>query len=195
MTSNDLSVLKKPDTIDIIYKHMANGGSILDLSELWKIRFSDLMHWIHTDATRKQLYDDAIQAQTEFVVRRVLKEVQRIATADVRGAYKEDGTLKKMSDIPDDVAATISAVETVDYFEGNGKDREQVGWIRKVKFWSKPDAIKMLMQHLGMLVERVEHSGKLSLEKLIEQAEVIDATVVPDESIGSREDATTQTLE
>jgi hypothetical protein len=42
-----------------------------------------------------------------------------------------------------------------------------LGVIQKVKFWNKLDAIKMLATNLGMLVERVEHSGKVSLESLI----------------------------
>lgn len=161
-----------------VYKHMANGGSILDLAEMWKIRFSDMMYWIHKDATRKQLYDDALQAQAEWAVRRVLQEVQRIGTADVRDAYMEDGSMKPLSQMSKEVSATIREIETLDYFEGSGESRTHVGIIRKVKFWNKLDAIKMMMTNLGMLIERVEHSGKVSLEKLIEEAEVLEAEVV-----------------
>jgi hypothetical protein len=163
----DLTVLKRPGAIDDFYKHVANGGSPIDLAVMWKIPFSELMHWIHTSPTHKQLYDDALQAQAEWAVRRVLQEVKRIGFADIRDAYQEDGRLKDIKDMPVEVAAVIASVESVDYFEGRGKEKERVGVIQKVKFWNKLDAIKMLATNLGMLVERVEHSGKVSLESLI----------------------------
>ena len=163
----DLTVLERPEAIDDFYKHVANGGSPIDLAAMWKIPFSELMHWIHKSPTRKQLYDDALQAQAEWAVRRVLQEVKRIGFADIRDAYGEDGALKEMKDMPHEVAAVISGVESIEYFEGSGKEKKQVGFIKKVKFWNKLDAIKMLATNLGMLVERVEHSGKVSLESLI----------------------------
>ena len=168
--SNELEVLKRPGAIDDFYKHVANGGSPIDLAAMWKIPFSELMHWIHRSPTHKQLYDDALQAQAEWAVRRVLQEVKRIGFADIRDAYKEDGSLKLMKDMPSEVAAVIASVESIDYFEGSGKNKEHVGVIQKIKFWNKLDAIKMLATNLGMLVERVEHSGKVSLESLITES-------------------------
>ena len=165
---DELTALARKEAIDDFYKHVANGGSPIDLAASWKIPFSELMHWIHKNPTRKQMYDDALQAQAEWAVRRVLQEVKRIGFADIRKAYDEEtGGLKEMKDMPDDVAAVISGVEIIEYFEGTGKERTQVGFIKKVKFWNKLDAIKMLATNLGMLVERIEHSGKVSLESLI----------------------------
>ena len=168
--SNELEVLSRAGAIDDFYKHVANGGSPIDLAASWKIPFSELMHWIHKNPTRKQMYDDALQAQAEWAVRRVLQEVKRIGFADIRQAYDEDGKLKAMKDMPSEVAAVIASVESIDYFEGSGKNKEFVGVIQKVKFWNKLDAIKMLATNLGMLVERVEHSGKVSLESLITES-------------------------
>lgn len=161
-------VLGADGVMDKCYKHLANGGSLLDLADAWKIRYSDLMHWIHGDLGRKQMYEDGLQAQSEWAVRKVLQEVKRIGFADIRDAYGDDNQLKEMSEMPAEVAACLQSVESVDYFEGTGKDRAKVGVIRKVKFWNKLEAAKMLMQNLGMLIERVEHSGKVSLEALIQ---------------------------
>lgn len=165
--STDLTVLERAEAITEFYKHVANGGSPIDLAASWKIPFSELMHWIHRSPTRKQMYDDALQAQAEWAVRRVLQEVKRIGFADIREAYTEDGKLKPIKEMPQEVAAVIASIESIDYFEGSGKNKEFVGVIQKVKFWNKLDAIKMLATNLGMLVERVEHSGKVSLESLI----------------------------
>lgn len=168
--SKELAVLQRDEAIAEFYKHVANGGSPIDLAEMWKIPYSEMMHWIHTSPTRKQRYEDAIQAQAEWAVRRVLQEVKRIGFADIRDAYKPDGTLKQMKDMPPEVAAVIASVETIDYFEGSGKNKEHLGVINKIKFWNKLEAIKMLAQNLGMLVERVEHSGRVSLESLINES-------------------------
>lgn len=166
----DLTVLDREDAIGEFYKHIANGGSPIDLAASWKIPYSELMHWVHKSPTRKQMYEDAITAQAEWAVRRVLQEVKRIGFADIRDAYDESGKLKEMKDMPPEVAAVIAGVESIEYYEGSGKEREQVGWIKKVKFWNKLDAIKMLATNLGMLVERVEHTGRVSLESLITES-------------------------
>lgn len=181
-------VISKPDTMRNMYRHVANGGSIIDLCETWGARYSDVMFWVHNDAKRKSMYEDALQAQAEWAVRRVLKEVQTIGVMDIRQAYDDDGRLINPKDMSRETAAAIQSLESVEYFEGSGKDREQVGWVKKVKFWNKLDAIKMMMQNLGMLVERVEHSGRVTLEQLVEDSikkeKKVDAEVV-DEKKGS----------
>lgn len=171
--AGELIVLEREGAIDDFYKHIANGGSPIDLATMWKIPYSELMHWVHKSPTRKQMYEDAITAQAEWAVRRVLQEVKRIGFADIRDAYTDDGRLKEMKDMPAEVAAVIAGIESIEYFEGSGKEREQVGWIKKVKFWNKLDAIKMLATNLGMLVERVEHTGRVSLESLITESLVV----------------------
>jgi phage terminase small subunit len=99
------------------------------------------------------------QQRTEITADRVLKELARVALLDPRGFFDSDGKLKKVTDLTEDQAAALAGMESLEYFEGSGRDREQVGWTRKIKWWPKVEALRLLMQHMGMLVKKMEVSG------------------------------------
>lgn len=84
----------------------------------------------------------------------VLAALRRLLGSDVRQAFAENGSLKPIHELPDDVALAISSVETDELFDGSGKDRVQVGVVRKVKFWDKTKAAELCARHLGMLRDR-----------------------------------------
>lgn len=92
--------------------------------------------------------------RTQITADRVIEEVARIAFSDLRALFREDGSLKPISEWPDDVARAVAAVEVDELHEGSGKARVRVGSTRKVKLWSKVEAIDKLMRHLGLLKEQ-----------------------------------------
>lgn len=89
----------------------------------------------------------------------VLRELKRIALSDLRQAFDENGNLKPIHGLPEDIARAISGLEVDELFEGHGDDRERVGRTKKVKFWDKTKALELLGKHLAMWIERREHSG------------------------------------
>lgn len=97
---------------------------------------------------------------TGITAARVLQELARLALLDVRGFYRTDGTLKFPRELNDDQAAALASLEVLEEFDGSGENRYKIGEVRKVKFWNKPRALQLLAQHLGMLVEKHEHTGK-----------------------------------
>jgi len=154
-------------TLEEVFNHVANGGSVIDLAETWNLRYSDIVRWLYEDANRKAQYENAIQAQTEWAIQRILKEIRDIGFADIREAFDDQGNLKDVKDMSKVVAATIQGVDIFEEFEGRGKDRERTGFTKKIKFWDKLRAIELLGKNLKMFSERVEHSGKITLEALI----------------------------
>jgi phage terminase small subunit len=102
---------------------------------------------------------NARSARTEITADAVVRELGRIALLDIRGFYLPDGKLKAPHELSDEQGAALASLETLEEFEGRGEDRRQVGCVQKVKFWPKVEALRLLAQHLGMLVERHEHSG------------------------------------
>lgn len=97
----------------------------------------------------------------------VLGELLRLARVDIGAAFAEDGTLKPLRDIPEDVRRAIAGVEVDELFEGRGRDRKQLGYTRKVKFWDKARALELLARHLGLLKDKVEVTGHVTLEQLV----------------------------
>lgn len=98
---------------------------------------------------------------------RVLEEIARLAFSDLRGFYTDDGRLKRPHELTADQVAALAAVESFEEYEGRGEERELIGFTRKVKLWDKRAALELLSKHLGLLKERVEHSGEVTVRRTI----------------------------
>lgn len=102
--------------------------------------------------------------RTEITQDRVLQELARIAFFDLRTLYREDGSLKAMSELDDDAAAVLAGVDVVET-KGNaamgGEDglRHIPEFVKKVKIPDKVGALGLAMRHLGMLKDKQEITG------------------------------------
>lgn len=110
-------------------------------------------------------------AKVDLSAERVLAELMRFAFADLRQAFDEQGRLRPIHELPEDVARAISGVEVEELFEGRGEERAQIGVLRKVKFWDKPRGLELLAKHLGLLVERHEVKVSLTAEQRARRVE------------------------
>lgn len=155
--------------ITILCKHIINGGSVLDYCEAHGIEYSDLWAWIQEDKARQNQYDRAVAGQNEWAIVRVLKELKCVALADIRELYDETGKLKHPKEWPEHVARAISSVDVFEEYEGSGKNREFVGYTKRVRVMDKLKALEMIGKYLKMFVDRVQHEG-LTLEDLVEQS-------------------------
>lgn len=97
----------------------------------------------------------------------VLGELLKLASADPAEMYELDGSMKNIHDIPEHLRKTISRIEVVEYFEGKGENREQVGHIKRVAFWSKEKALENLGKHLKLFSDKVEIGTTRTLEQII----------------------------
>ncbi len=98
-----------------------------------------------------------------------MNECCRIAFADVGQAFNEDNTLKAIHEMPLDIRRAVSGIEVEEIYEGTGKDRELIGYTKKIKFWSKGKQIKILFMHHGLFSKDNDQKGK-SLAQLISEA-------------------------
>jgi phage terminase small subunit len=99
----------------------------------------------------------------------VLRETYLMAMSDIGEAFDEEGKLKPIHEIPMHLRRMISSIEVDELWEPkeDGKGKEQVGFTRKIKFWSKEKALHLLGQHLNLFIERHDVTGKVTLEQLI----------------------------
>lgn len=98
--------------------------------------------------------------RAEIDIARTLKELVRLGTSDIRDAFTEAGNLKPPKEWSDDFAAAVASVEVVSRNLGKDADgNTEVEHIHKIKVWDKNSALEKIAKHLGMFVEKVEHTG------------------------------------
>jgi phage terminase small subunit len=94
---------------------------------------------------------------------RVLLELARLAFSDPRKLFGDDQRMRHPVEWDDDTAAAVSSVEVEDLFGVNADgDREVVGQLKKVKFWSKTAANDMLGKHLRLFLEQKDQGREIS---------------------------------
>ena len=81
---------------------------------------------------------------------RVKEELARVAFGDVRGLFAEDGSLRHITDLDDDTAATISAVDIE--LKSQGPDAPPTTVV-KIRRHDKMAALKILAQHFKIIGE------------------------------------------
>lgn len=116
--------------------------------------------------------NEKLNAAMDVTVERVRKELARIAFADPRKFFNDDGSLVPISELDDDTAMALAGIDVNELFEGTGEDRAAVGYCKKVKLASKLDALEQLGRNLQMFTDRIELSGKVSLVDAISRARV-----------------------
>lgn len=97
----------------------------------------------------------------EIDVARVLKELVRLGTSDIRDAFTDDGALKPPKAWSDDFAAAVASVEVASRNLGKDADgNTEVEHVHKLKVWDKNSALEKLGKYLSMFIERRELTGK-----------------------------------
>lgn len=98
------------------------------------------------------------EKRTEITQDRVLKEYAKIAFLDPRKFYDEDGNLKKVTELDEEVASALVGIDVVE----TKIDGEALTVVRKVKFSDKKGALDSIARHLGMFNDKLQHSGELN---------------------------------
>lgn len=93
--------------------------------------------------------------RTEITADRVLSEIGRLAFADIRSVFDENGRLLPVHMLPAEVAASVSSIEVVTSKVPGGEPAD-VEHTAKIKFWDKRGSLELLGRHLKMFTDKVE---------------------------------------
>lgn len=122
--------------------------------------------------TVRAAIDKKFQMQNERLdirADRILLEIFRCATVDLADAYDDNGNLKNIKDIPEDIRRAIAGIET--YFENTGtKDEPEITTVKKLKLVDKKGCMELMAKHFKLLTESLEIKGKVTLEQLVAAA-------------------------
>lgn len=131
-----------------------------------RVRASQLL----ANANVAAAVDAALKARSErtkVTADRVLLEAQRLAFSDITQLFDEQGRFKRMSDWPEDARAAVAGIEFTkrNLTAGDGEQEDVV----KVKHWDKSRPLEMLFKHLGLLTDKVDHSGEVAFRWLTDE--------------------------
>jgi phage terminase small subunit len=93
---------------------------------------------------------------------RTLEEVGALAFSDVGQILDFSGPVPRLrpgDEIPEAARRAIASIKLKRYTEGTG-DQAREAEVVELRLWNKLGALEKLMKHLGLLTQRVEHTGK-----------------------------------
>ncbi|CAB3782109.1 terminase small subunit [Paraburkholderia fynbosensis] len=99
------------------------------------------------------------EKRTQITQDRVLLELGRIAFFDPRRLFDADGNPVPINELDDDTAAALAGLDVTEEFAGEGEKRALRSLTKKYKVSDKNTALTNAMRHLGMLRDKLEHSG------------------------------------
>ncbi len=107
-----------------------------------------------------------ISAKAGITAERVMQEYARLAFLDPIDLVNPDGSMKSMSEMPEDARRAIAGLEI-----SERTDLELGGMIgtklKKIKLNDKKGTLDSIAKILGMMKEQVEHSGTITLAQLL----------------------------
>jgi phage terminase small subunit len=106
--------------------------------------------------------------ELEISADRVLQDLAKIAFFDPGKLFNDDGCLIDITELDDETAAAIARFEVFELFDGSKGDQKHVtGLVKKITLADKLEALELLGKYLKLWTDKVEHSGKLTLESLV----------------------------
>lgn len=187
LTSRTRAVIENPDTLQTILDNTSNGGSLIDLCQMWNVRYSDIFRWIYEDEKRRAAYNAAERARGEWFIQRVLKEIRDLGVVNIKDIFDDHGNLKDLKDIPTATAAAISYVETFEEYSA-GKNPEYLGRTRKIRLNDKLKALELIGKNFFMFVDVRRVEGDVAIVHKVDQVDL-------DERIRQITHATVTTIE
>lgn len=148
---------EEPAFFDHLFDLIAEGKHLLTYCQENNLSYSFVWRAIKGDPKRFERYHDALNVQKEYRIQKIFQELEAISHMDLRQAYDKRGKLKPPSEWPDGFSRAIASVESD-------------GEVSKIKLWDKLNALQLLGKNLAMFVERVEHSGSITLEDLVKES-------------------------
>ena len=137
--------------MQVIFDHIANGGSAIDIAQMWGLSYVKLMRHIKSKKDLSEKYEEALKLREEWARERVISEVNSLATFNIKDAFNPDGSFKKAYELPEKLTAAIKEIDS----DGG------------LKFQDKLKALDLFGKQMGLFTEKKEISGHLSLESIV----------------------------
>ena len=110
---------------------------------------------------------------------KVLQQIARLGFSDVRQLFDENGVLKDITRLSDDVAAAVQSVEIERRSEGRGEDKE-IYYVHKIRMADKKGPLEMLAKHLQLFAKAEEDDEAAAARKTDARTKALLAELITD---------------
>jgi len=107
-------------------------------------------------ALRVEHYRKIAEGKLEASIERIALELSRIAFFDLGRLQDDDGNPVPLHELDEDTRRALNGLDIEEIAAGAGENRVVVGHVKKYKHVPKVEALRVLAQWRGMLVERKE---------------------------------------
>lgn len=98
----------------------------------------------------------------------MLTETALLAFSDVTHyAVDDKGDVTLSKDAPKGAMRALQSIKRRITTRGTGKDVEVTREV-ELRLWDKPGPLKLAGQHVGLFANKVEHSGAVTLEQVLD---------------------------
>ena len=105
---------------------------------------------------------------------KVLEELAHFAHSDLADAFRPDGTLMHVTEMPEHIRRAIRSVEFTELFDGHGQDKLLIGRTVKLTLWDKPKGLELLGRNAKLFQDKVQLEVGESLAELLAKARAPD---------------------
>jgi len=160
---SDLRIIKttlnetvnSPDFFLRVCDFVVGGGTLEEFClQHDGMSFPLLLRWIKSDKDRWAQYKLAQEDRGEFMRESMTRLIRDMATADIGEITTADGEFKPMGEWSPQLKRSIVGIK-------HGKDGTEI------KFADKLKATELMAKVSGLLKDKVEHTGKLTLEQML----------------------------
>lgn len=172
--------LDEPGIMDSICQFIACGGTLIEWCRRNEMIYSVVTKWINEVKDRRESLKASFDMRDDYLSEMVVRNLRQFADVDIGKAYDEAGNLLPLDRMPDDVRRCIAGFEvTVDDVQVSEAEQKQAdGSIvrvsrqaqtltKKVKLVDPAKAVELLGKYRKMFVDRMDHSGKVTLADLV----------------------------
>ncbi len=131
---------------------------------------------------KKEILEHA-KNEAKIDVDGLINELLPIVRFDIRTLYDAKGDLKPVSEWSDAACKAVSGIEHEALYDGKGKDREMIGYLRKVKLWPKVGAASEIAKMIGAYqAQKMDVTGRVpGLKELLQAIDGANVGTGPDQ--------------
>lgn len=147
-------VLADDNSLQVIFDHISNGGTLKEICDMWGIQYVTILNRLRNNPDLSKRLAQAEADRDLYFKDVIINEYKNIATVNIKDALNEDGLLKSAVNMPSSLTAAIKEIDS----DGG------------IKFHDKVKSLETLGKQVGMFVEKKEIKATFTLEQAATRA-------------------------